>query len=241
MTNGLFKNRSGKALIIVPIVVVVLAAIAIGAYFFFSSKYKNEAINSFSLLMNHLFSEKDWKVDSYDFSITDKTLVANKVTLNPVVFALPPETTINIASIVFVNGLNENEMANLLNLKRWESQTDTHLADRVTINSLNLSLNKNEAKTEALVQEISLSGLDLLAADLSNGSAPKPSSSAEGDRSQNLLSFIKSSRLGKFTLNNLSLYSLKPSEFDFQIKIAKVDDTDLRLGQNLKDLNDSIE
>ncbi|MDR2301969.1 MAG: hypothetical protein LBF38_08030 [Deltaproteobacteria bacterium] len=240
MTNGLFKNRSGKAIVIIPIVVVVLAALAVGAYFFFSSKYKNEAVNSFSLLMDNLFSQNNWKVNSYDFSITDKTLVANKVSFNPMVLGLPKETSVRVDSIVFVNGLAEDEMANLLNLKRWESQTDTHLADRVTLNALNIAYAKEGAKTDVTVEEITLSGLDLVAADVSSGSAQSAVSADPNDKNQNILSFIKSSRLGKFSLNNVTVNSSSPAQYDLLLTIAKVDDTDLRLGQNVTDLNDSF-
>jgi hypothetical protein len=219
-------KKSSPVLIIVLIIVLVLAAAGVGGYFFFGSKYKTEAINSFTFFMDHAFGQDGWRAAGYDFSLTGKTLTADKVTINPSKLDLSAKGEVVFGSIEIVNGLLKDDLSNLLKLKDWQSQPDTHLADRVTMKALSIKEpEESGSETVLTTDEITLTGLDLVSAPANNGTG--------------LLSFIKSSRLGKLVINNVNINGIKDGN-KLALHLGKVEDTDLRLGQNLESLDDPI-
>ncbi|MDR2367336.1 MAG: hypothetical protein LBF58_04380 [Deltaproteobacteria bacterium] len=231
--NDQKPGSSGKAAIIVAIIIVVIIGLTIGGYVYVTQKYKKEATNSFSLLMNHLFGQDGWQTEGYDFSLTQKTLTAKKVSVNPAKLDLPEASQVIIDSVVIVNGLRQDVMSNILKLSAWDSKTDTHLADQVTLLGTTVKAKDAEMSADVTIGKIDLTSLDLVAAD--------GSGTAGTDKGGAALSFIKSARLGLFAMSDLSVVVDANAEGNFKIGLANVTDTDLRLGQNVTNLFDSFE
>jgi hypothetical protein len=222
--QGQQKKKSKLPIIITG--TLVIALIAAGAiYLYLNSRLKTEAINSFTILMDHVFGENNWKAGSYDFSIGGKKLTANNVTLSPAKLDLPSASQVTIGSVEIVNGLLEDDMKELLSLSSWNSPTDTHLADKLTINKASVISEANDSNNYASIEAVTLTGLDLVA--------------NSGQGAQGALSFIQSSRLGNVVVEHVAVKT-SDSNQNAEFNLGRVEHTDLRLGQNVESLNDVI-
>jgi hypothetical protein len=224
MSQIQLEKKSSPALKLIPIVLVVLVLASVGGYFFFKKKYEEKAINSFSIFMNHCFEPDGWKAESYDFSFSDKKLTANNVTLNPAKLDLPSSSSVKIANVEIVNSLLGDDLTNLLNLTSWQSKTDTHLADQVTLNKTEISVKEVNFEATGKIDQINFSGLDLVAAV---------------DDSTGPLSFIKNARMGLITTDNIQV-DVKQADSSFNFHITRVETSDYRMAQNVKSLDDII-
>ncbi|MDR1111902.1 MAG: hypothetical protein LBP92_14710, partial [Deltaproteobacteria bacterium] len=221
-------GRSGSSLrILIPAIVVILAIAAVAGYFFFSSRVKVQAIDSFTFLMDKTFGQSKWTAEGYDFALASRSLSARNVKLDPGRLDLPSGSLAVIGSVDIVNGSLKEQLSQLLALVDWREQPDTHLADSLTLRDIKIQTAPDGKATVVLsVKEVSLSGMDLVAADKTN--------------SPGALGFIKSSRLGGLSINGLNLETMDDGSGSMTLRIEKVQNTDFRLGQDVESLDDIL-
>ncbi|MDR0356009.1 MAG: hypothetical protein LBJ64_09815 [Deltaproteobacteria bacterium] len=216
-----------KAVLIIPIIVVVLGLAGYLGYNSYTSQKKEQAVASFIFLMDKIFGQDKWSAESYDFSLSEKTLTANKVSVKP---ETPESSTdsgsIEASQIEIENGLLIDDLTALFAKTDWRSEPDTHLANRLTLRKIDFKAKLGDDDYNLLVDELNVTGLDLVAAGADNPAG--------------LLGFLKSGRIGAVALSALSFQgNMKNWPVDF--KIGQIDNTDIRIDPKLANLDNPFE
>jgi hypothetical protein len=212
------------------LLVVVILAAAFTGYRLFQNRFAEEAYLTFETAMNKAVGNNgQWEAKSHDFSLASRTLNVHgvKITVKPEATGLPNPLILTVNEVAVKNGLRKAALDNLLGLSDWKGQTETNIADQLTLSDIKTQSQVGEGTVDFSINSADLSGVKLLAA---------PQDSPDGP-----LGFIKSFTFQKGGFSKLSFILQGPGQkYKFLTAIDTFSLTEPHLGQRMDSADDPL-